>query len=91
MTISISTNWALIAILFLLYSCLQGAVSVQIPLTGGGHADFPLRSGETMLVPASLDTLTLTPAPGGAHLLQVHLPQPPKDDVYDGPEPGISC
>ncbi|MBR3290811.1 MAG: mannose-6-phosphate isomerase [Bacteroidales bacterium] len=68
------------------FQCLTGSLTVQ-----SDGASFPLAAGETMLVPASLDTLTLTPAPGGAHLLQVHLPQPPKDDVYDGPEPGISC
>jgi mannose-6-phosphate isomerase len=48
---------------------------------------YTLAAGETMLIPASLDTLQVVPSQGGAHLLQVHLPQPPKDDVYDGPEP----
>ena len=59
--------------------CLEGSFSVE------GCA--PVTAGETLLVPASLDTLQLTPAEGGAHLLQVHLPQPPKEDLYDGPEP----
>ena len=49
-------------------------------------ARFPLAAGETMLLPASLDAVTLLPDAGGAHLLQAHIPQPPKDDVYDGPE-----
>ena len=59
--------------------CLEGSFSVE------GCA--PVTAGETLLVPASLDTLQLTPAEGGAHLLQVHLPQSPKEDLYDGPEP----
>ena len=65
----------------LVYSCLSGGVKVT---TGG--ADYSLTAGETLLVPATCDNLLLTPAPGGVHLLQTHLPQPPKDDVYDGPE-----
>jgi mannose-6-phosphate isomerase len=64
------------------FQCLTGSLTVQCD-----GASFPLAAGETMLIPASLDTVTLIPAAGGTHLLQVHLPQPPKDDVYDGPEP----
>ncbi|MBR0501404.1 MAG: class I mannose-6-phosphate isomerase [Bacteroidales bacterium] len=59
--------------------CLEGSFSVE--------GCSPVEAGETLLIPASLDTVQLTPASGGAHLLQVHIPQPPKDDVYDGPEP----
>ena len=78
------------------FICLSGAATVTSgPAAGttaaaGMAADggpWSLKAGETMLIPASLDTLQLTPAPGGVHLLQVHLPQPPKDDIYDGPEP----
>ena len=64
------------------YICTKGSLTVE-----AGESRTALRAGEVMLVPASLDTVTLTPAAGGAHLLQAHLPQPPKDDVYDGPEP----
>ena len=78
------------------FICLSGAATVTSgPAAGttaaaGMAADggqWSLKAGEPMLIPASLDTLQLTPAPGGVHLLQVHLPQPPKDDIYDGPEP----
>lgn len=55
---------------FLLYFCLQGAVSVQIPLTGGGHADFPLRSGETMLVPSECTEFHLVPLERDTQLLE---------------------
>ena len=61
--------------------CLSGALTVE----ADGRL-FPLAAGETMLLPASLDTVTLTPDASGARLLQAHLPQPPKEDVYDGPE-----
>lgn len=63
------------------YSCLRGGVRVE---TGG--ARYTLTAGETMLIPATADDLLLIPDAGGAHLLQTHLPQPPKDDVYEGPE-----
>ena len=62
--------------------CLAGSLKVE----ADGKL-FPLSAGETMLIPVSLDDLLLIPDTGGAHLLQVHLPQPPKEDVYEGPEP----
>ena len=63
------------------YTCLRGGVRIE---TGGAH--YTLTAGETMLIPASLDDLLLIPDASGAHLLQTHLPQPPKEDLYDGPE-----
>ena len=65
----------------LIYSCLSGSVTVSV-----GSESYRLASGESLLIPASLDDLLLTPAAGGCHLLQTHLPQPPKEDLYDGPE-----
>lgn len=66
----------------IVYICTEGSVSVR-----ADGSDYPLAAGETMLIPASLDAHTLSPAPEGVHLLRVHLPQPPRDDVYEGPEP----
>ena len=66
------------------YICIGGSATIE---TGG--ASYALGNGETMLIPASLDDLLLVPTPAGVHLLQVHLPQPPKDDIYDGPEPEL--
>lgn len=63
------------------YQCLKGGVRIE---TGGAH--YTLTVGETMLVPATADDLLLIPDAPGAHLLQTHLPQPPKEDVYEGPE-----
>ena len=79
----------------LVYSCLSGSVSVHVGNVVGKKGVAPsetdgrytLSAGETLLVPASCDDLLLTPAPGGCHLLQTHVPPPPKDDdLYDGPE-----
>ena len=63
------------------YTCLRGSLRIE---TAGSR--YTLTAGETMLIPASLDELLLVPDAGGAHLLQTHLPQPPKEDLYDGPE-----
>lgn len=68
----------------LVFMCTDGSATVE---TGGEV--YTLTSGETMLIPASLDDLMIIPDKGGVHILQAHLPQPPKDDVYDGPEPEI--
>lgn len=78
----------------IVYICLSGEASVSTGQearhgaeTGDEGSRWSLEAGETMLIPASLEDLQIIPGPGGVHLLQVHLPQPPKDDVYDGPEP----
>ena len=63
------------------YTCLAGGVRIE---TGGEH--YTLTAGETLLVPATADDLLLIPDASGAHLLQTHLPQPPKEDIYDGPD-----
>lgn len=63
------------------YICTKGSLSVRT-----GDSVTPLTAGETLLIPASLDDLVLEPAAGGAHLLQVHLPQPPKEETYQNSE-----
>ena len=45
---------------FLLYCCLEGAASVQLPLAGGA-IDYPLRAGQTLLVPAECGEFLLVP------------------------------
>ena len=64
------------------YICTKGSARIE----ADGQA-WTISAGETVLIPASLDLIMLTPSAEGTHLLQAHLPQPPKDDVYDGPEP----
>ena len=63
--------------------CVEGSATVA----QDEKNNWSLAAGETLLIPASLDTLQVVPTESGAHLLQVHLPQPPKEDTYDGPEP----
>ena len=55
---------------FLLYSCVRGAASVQLPLAGGQTLDFALRAGETMLVPAECLEFTLVPTERDTILLE---------------------
>lgn len=55
---------------FLLYSCVRGAASVQLPLAGGQTLDFALRAGETMLVPAECLEFTLVPTERDTVLLE---------------------
>ncbi len=62
-------------------SCLQGGVRIE---TGEGAC--ALKAGGTVLIPASLDQVLLIPDAGGVHLLQTHLPQPPKEETYNNPE-----
>ena len=64
------------------YFCTKGAAKVS-----SGSQVWTLKPGESILVPASVEEIILTPAENGTHLLQTHIPQVPKDDVYDGPEP----
>ena len=66
----------------IVYICTAGSAKLETD----GQA-WTISAGETVLVPASVDEILLTPLAKGTHLLQTHLPQPPKEDVYDGPEP----
>ncbi|MCR5710174.1 MAG: class I mannose-6-phosphate isomerase [Bacteroidales bacterium] len=66
---------------FIIYNCITGSAKVKC-----AGEEYPLTAGEIMLVPASVEEVVLVPGPEGAHLLQTHMPAPPKDDVYDGPE-----
>ena len=54
---------------FVLYCCLDGAASVQLPLAGGA-VDFPVRSGQTLLVPAECEEYRLVPLEKGTVLLE---------------------
>ena len=54
---------------FLVYCCLQGAASVQLPLAGGA-VDFPVRASQTILVPAECEEYRLVPLEKGTVLLE---------------------
>ena len=64
---------------FVLYSCLQGAAAVQIPLAGGQALDFALRAGETMLVPAECAEYRLLPTERDTLLLETSVHRTEKD------------
>ena len=55
---------------FVLYCCVHGAAAVQLSLEGGGQLDFPLREGETMLVPAECSSYRLLPLERDTLLLE---------------------
>lgn len=71
--------------LFLLYTCVRGAASVQLVLPGGQHLDFPLRSGETMLVPAECAEFHLVPLERDTLLLESSV-RPKETDSYINPD-----
>ena len=75
----------------IVFQCTAGSLKVTFgsdsPDASEARDSYTLSAGETMLIPASLDEVLLVPTSDSAHVLQVHLPEPPKDDVYEGPEP----
>ena len=54
---------------FTLYSCTQGSAIVQLPVAGG-NLDYPLKAGETILVPAECPQFRLLPADRDTILLE---------------------
>ena len=75
---------------FLLYSCVRGAASVQLPLPGGQSAPFALNFGETILVPAEVAAFTLVPTERDTVLLESTV-VPDDTDPYINPaaEPSL--
>ena len=71
--------------LFLLYTCVRGAASTQLVLPGGQRLDFPLRSGETMLVPAECAEFHLVPLERDTLLLESGV-RPKETDSYINPD-----
>ena len=68
---------------FLLYSCVRGAATVQLPLAGGQHLDFALHAGETMLVPAECLEFQLQPAERDTLLLETTVVRADADPYID--------
>ena len=75
---------------FLLYSCVRGAASVQLPLPGGQSAPFALNFGVTVLVPAEVAAFTLVPTERDTVLLESTV-VPDDSDPYINPaaEPSL--
>ena len=69
---------------FLLYSCVRGGASVQIPLPGAQHLDYAVRADETLLVPAEVTQFTLVPTERDTALLESSV-VPDDTDPYINP------
>ena len=69
---------------FLLYSCVRGAASLQLPLPGGQRAPFALHAGETVMVPAEVAAFSLVPTERDTVLLESTV-VPDDTDPYINP------
>ena len=70
---------------FVLYCCLQGSASVQLPLPGGQALDFALKTGEAMLVPSECTEYRLVPTGRDTRLLETTV-HPTETDSYINPD-----
>lgn len=70
---------------FLLYSCVRGGADVQLPLAGGQHLDYTLRTGESLLVPAECEAYHLVPLERDTVLLEAGV-HPKETDSYINPD-----
>ena len=70
---------------FVLYSCLSGGVAVQLEVLGR-TASFPVKAGETILVPAECTSYVLAPTVAATVLLESIVPRPQRPDSYINPD-----
>ena len=65
------------------YSCIRGAMNIQLPLDEGGKADYlKVSVGETVLVPAECDEFFLVPVEKGTVLLETMIEPRSERDSY---------
>ncbi|MBO4263824.1 MAG: hypothetical protein J5871_04005 [Bacteroidales bacterium] len=69
---------------FIVYTCLKGAASVQLHIPGDG-ARFPLKAGETMLVPAECPGFRLVPEAADTEILETTVRHREEKDAYINP------
>lgn len=55
---------------FVIYICTEGVATIR----DDGGRECTLRRGQTILLPATTRSVTLTPSPGGAKLLETYIP-----------------
>lgn len=57
---------------FTLYTCAKGGASIQVPQEeeNGSLREYPLKAGQSLLVPAEVDTFFLVPTSDGTVLLE---------------------
>ena len=70
---------------FALYVCARGNACLQLPMPGGATADFPLREGEVLLVPAECPDYRLLLPTRDAVLLEAGV-RPTETDSYINPD-----
>ena len=73
---------------FILYSCIKGAASLQLDILGQTAA-FPVREGETMLVPAECEDFVVVPTEKDTVLLETTSDRI-QPDSYTGDRSGSS-
>ena len=67
---------------FIVYCCVSGAASIQIQVLGQ-TADFPVKAGETMLIPAECQDFTIVPTAEGTVLIEVTSNREETDEYID--------
>lgn len=73
---------------FILYSCIKGAASLQLDIRGQTAA-FPVREGETMLIPAECEDFVIVPTEKDTVLLETTSDRI-QPDSYTGDRSGSS-
>lgn len=59
---------------FLIYMCLDGKVSLQVPSAGGENENYILEKGQTILIPAEVEEFFLVPMEKESTLLEAFIP-----------------
>ncbi len=72
---------------FIIYSCISGAASVQIQVLGQ-TADFPVKAGETMLIPAECQDFTIVPTAENTVIIETTSNRTEVDEYID---PNVSA
>lgn len=84
---------------FILYTCVEGEANVQVDVLGQ-KAFFPIKKGETMLVPAECPDFFLVPSDRNTIVIETTIPPFEEVDPYinpdapahlDGEEDGYDC
>ena len=69
---------------FTVYVCLKGSACVRLQILGA-NADYPIKEGEAVLIPAECGNFVLLPLDGGTEILDVTVPPREEKDSYINP------
>lgn len=67
---------------FVVYCCIKGEVSLQMPDENGTTRDYRLKCGDTILVPAECPEFVLSPLEPGSELIESTTHPMPEEDGY---------